>query len=197
MPQVHSYKLFMSDNMTEDDIENINIIEDISEEDLNGDREDVYREDMDTVRYLSEHLEARLGFNSGQQNMMVQSIGILMAFASIVLVEVLRSSTFSLELSNIIPFMSVLMLTVCCACGVYMISLWREWAATGDEELSEAVKALNNREWIKVQANIWRGLERSNEHVRYNIYTLKRSLVIMAITLGSGLGLMIIEWLVV
>jgi len=97
---------------------------------------------------LREDLGRQLELVSDRQNTMVQSIGIILAFASILLMEVIHS-TYT-NAGSIFVTASILALFACCITGIATIWEWKSWRLYTGYSSNDLSEAFNNWRFIEL-----------------------------------------------
>lgn len=148
------------------------------------------RDVVTALHAIKEDFGRQLGLASDRQNSMIQSIGIILAFASILLIEVIRTAQLNTE--GIPGLMALVSFLSCCSIGVATIWNWRNWEMYTGFDQDEVVDSFNDWRFIDVHGLLLNGVTRSYDAVINNNYILKERITGMVIALFAGIVLMLI-----
>ncbi|WP_148305817.1 hypothetical protein [Candidatus Methanoplasma termitum] len=148
------------------------------------------------VQTLKEDFDRQLELVSDRQNTMVQSIGIILAFASVLLMETIQM--VHLSHSSVPGIASVIALFTCCLIGIATIWEWKSWSLHTGFDLYEIIEVFNKRDFVRFYSLLFEGAVRSYESMSDNNYILKRRITYLVLSLVTGTAFavigMVIEW---
>jgi len=131
-----------------------------------------------------------------RQNTMIQSIGIILAFASVLLVSVMRS--VQLRLDSVPEVISVAALFSCCVIGIVTIREWKNWELYSGLDLGKVIDAFNEEQYTRLYYLLLGGTVRSYETMSGKNFILRDRITYMVLSLLMGtvfaLVGMVIEW---
>ena len=148
------------------------------------------------IRAINDDFGRQLDLASDRQNTMVQSVGIIMAFASILLIEVVRLLYLEPDSANNIIALIVFLL--CCAVGVATIWQWKNWELYSGFNFNDILFSFNEKRFADMHLFLLKGMIDSHKILRHNNYIVKERISLMMIFLSVGIALMlvglVIEW---
>ena len=155
-----------------------------------------YYNAMATIHAVREDFGRQLELASDRQNAMVQSVGIILAFASILLIESIRLLyPEPNKIYNIIALASFLM---CCATGIATIWRWKNWELYSGLDFNKVINFFNMEKIFAMHFLLLKGVIDSHDMMRNNNFFIKKRISIMAIFLSGGIALMLMglvaEW---
>jgi hypothetical protein len=142
------------------------------------------------IHALREDFGRRLELVSNRQNTMFQSIGILLAFASILMTQAI--SMIFLNPDNVCGTVALATFLLCCAAGIVTIWEWRNWKLFTGLNSDELADLFNRRRFIHLQKQLLSGVIESNDRVAYNNLIIKNRIYYMVVSLSAGVALMLI-----
>ncbi|MCL2317769.1 MAG: hypothetical protein FWC44_01740 [Methanomassiliicoccaceae archaeon] len=140
--------------------------------------------------------DRQLELVSDRQNTMIQSLGIILAFASVLLVSTMRM--VQLRFDSIPEMISIAALFTCCLIGITTIREWKNWKLFTGSNLNEVITVFNEENYTKLYHLLLEGVVRSYDAMTDNNYILKRRITSVVLTLLIGTAFtvfgMVIEW---
>lgn len=130
----------------------------------------------------------QLELASDKHNAMVQSMGIILAFASILFVE--TTQFVNTDVNGLMSVVALCAFLTCCLIGVATILEWKSWDLYTGSESDKVVDAFNDRNFIGVHYMLLIGIYRSYDAMSDNIYILKSRIRYMALFLFVGIVFM-------
>jgi len=140
---------------------------------------------MTVFQVLKEDFGRQLELLSGRQNTMVQSIGIILAFASVLLIESIRM--ISTNSDNLFDLISMASLFACCLTCIATIWEWKSWSLYIGLESDKVVDAFNDWNYVSLYEMLLAGVLQSHKATKRNNYILKKriSYVVMLLLTGT------------
>jgi hypothetical protein len=159
---------------------------------LYGDDDDPDDDFDDETRFamhdIREDFARHLNLASGRQNAMITIVGILVAFASLLFIDIYPKGGFH-DLNGFESASAVAML-ICCAVGIITLLFWK-----GDKVLhgniNDAIGKFNEEEWYEVQRELMVGLNHSYVETHVENWFLSKIIKVMAFIILLGLIMMI------
>ncbi|MCL2148503.1 MAG: hypothetical protein FWH47_04095 [Methanomassiliicoccaceae archaeon] len=143
-----------------------------------------------TVRDIREDFSRQLEVTSSRQNAMVQSVGIMLAFASMLFIETIRSVySNSGDAAGVASLASFLF---CCVVGVMTIWQWRNWELYSGYDYDKMAESFNKGEFVGVQLLLLRGVIKSRKAASGNNFVLRERIKYMALCLFTGIAFMLV-----
>jgi len=173
-----------------------------TEDKWNSVEQDEYDRDYDAraltaLRTIKEDLDRQLELVSDRQNTMIQSIGIILAFASVLLVSTMR--LVQMRLDNIPEMISITALFTCCVIGIATIREWKNWKLYTGSNLYKVINAFNEEKYTILYHMLLEGVAKSFDAMSDNNYILKRRItyVVLSLLVGTAFTVigMVIEWI--
>lgn len=143
------------------------------------------------IHAISEDFRHQLMLLSDRQNSMVQSIGVILAFASILLIE-----TVSLAHSrsdNGIILVALGFFFLCCLGCIWAILDWRNWEVYSGADQEAVLDRLENKDVFGIPEMLLQGVVRSYGVITVNNYILRTRIRNMAMLLVTGALLTILD----
>jgi hypothetical protein len=139
---------------------------DRKEDHREGKRQYAFGRDFDSttltaILTLKDDFGRQLELVSDRQNTMVQSIGIILAFASVLLMEIVQ--IIHLSLDSIPGIISVVALLTSCLIGIATIWEWKSWSLRTGFNLYNVTEVFNDGNFVKLYSLLLEGVVRSFE----------------------------------
>jgi hypothetical protein len=133
----------------------------------------------------------RLSLLSDRQNSMMQSAGMLLAFASILLIETVRlifeGAGDALAIAALLCFLSS------CAICVWTIWGWKNWELNMGADPDDILDIFNEWKWIDLQHSLLYGAVMSSRIMADKNYILRRMIAYMIAPLLAGVALIMAD----
>jgi hypothetical protein len=164
--------------------------------DNNNEREYVHNREFERDAVAAAHMMwddfgRRLELASNRQNTMIQSVGIILAFASILLTETI--STMHQNAGNAYNVAALVAFFFCCTFGVLTVWEWRGWKLYTGLDSSEVTDAFNERGFIYLQRLLLKGVIWSHDLVRGNNFIIKNRITYMMAFLFAGMAFTVMD----
>jgi len=142
------------------------------------------------IHDIREDLGRHLNLSSDRQNAMIMIVGILLAFASLLFINIYPEGGILHDLMSF-ESMSTIAMAVCCFVGVITLLFWR-----GDKHLEgnidSAIERFNEEKWFEVQKELLLGLSKSQHKTHEENSRLSKTIKLMVFIISFGLVLMMI-----
>lgn len=148
-----------------------------------------YGYDFDTVavtalQTLKEDFGRQLELVSDRQNAMVQSTGIILAFASVLLIETIR--IVQTHPYGMLDIISAFSLFVCCLVGIATIWEWKNWNLYTGFDSNDIIEAFNDWRFVRLYSLLLTGVLESYAVMSGNNYILRKRITYMVLSLLAG-----------
>ncbi len=144
---------------------------------------------MSAVAVIREDLGRQLDLASNRQNTMIQIIGIIMAFASLLLIECVHYCT---DPTDFVFMAALVAFLICCMVGTLSLWQWKNWELLTGSDIDSTIQSFNDGDFFEVQSKIIKGIAGSYDQTSIDNYVLKRRISYMVIFLLTGLVLLLI-----
>ena len=174
---------------------------DSSEEERKNDDKTAFDRDYDAraltaILTIKEDFDRQLELVLDRQNTMIQSIGIVLAFASVLLVSTMR--LVQLRLESFPDMISISALFICCLIGIATIREWKNWELNTGLNIYKVKDAFNEEKYHVLYQLLLEGVAGSYESMSGKNFILKKRISVMVLSLLMGtvfaLTGMVIEW---
>ena len=141
------------------------------------------------VRELREDFGRRLELASNRQDAMMQSIGVILAFASILLVEAVRSLHLGEGAGT--GTVSLLSFLICSIIGVATIWQWRNWELYAGLEYGRVSDSFSDRRFVELRRLLLESVVRSHGVATRNNYIIRGRIKYMVMCFLIGIASML------
>lgn len=149
-------------------------------------------EDKDTLLLIKEDIGRQLGLASERQNAMLQSIGILLAFASILFLQIIIMNP-SFSGYGLFFVVSIICVLFCCVLGVSVLSS-SAFSLSSGMDIEEEINLYRKGELDDLGSKIVNGMHESQKEVcRYNVFLIN-VIRCMVVPLLIGILTMLAGW---
>ena len=142
------------------------------------------------IHSIKEDLGRQLELASDRQNAMVQSVGIILAFASILLVETVRS--LYLDNGDALGVISLASFLLCSVVGIVTIWQWRGWDLYAGFEYGKIADLFDDRKFVDLERLLLRGVAMSHSVAIGNNYVIRGRIKYMVMSFFIGVASMLI-----
>ncbi|MCL1811357.1 MAG: hypothetical protein FWG41_03960 [Methanomassiliicoccaceae archaeon] len=151
------------------------------------------KDDQNALTLIREDLGRQLGLASDRQNTMLQSIGVMVAFASILFLQLLAMEPV-FDGYGVFFIISLCSVLFCCIYGVFAILSSSNFALLTGMGVEEAKSSYENDEVCDIEATITNGMDRAYEAVYRNNANLIDRLTYMVALLMVGVFAELAGW---
>jgi hypothetical protein len=117
-------------------------------------------DDLSALKLVRRDLERQLGLASDRQNTLLQSVGILVAFSSILFLQSLTMNP-AFNGSGVLFFVSMICAFLCCLLGVVTVLTHRLFISSTGINIKEGVQLYNNKKTTSLEEKIMEGVDRA------------------------------------
>ena len=152
--------------------------------------------DMDKVSLMRGEFGRQLGLMSDRQNAMLVSIGILVAFASILFAQqiLLLDIDFSEWKKWIFNIVSMILLLICCLLGILVIYKSSDYLVFTGMNIGAATKKFSEEPAEKIEIDMLDGLHKAYYYTSSDNYYLSKVIKAMVLLLLLGIVMLILGW---
>jgi len=148
------------------------------------------------IHAIKDDFGRQLELASDKHNAMIQSMGIILAFASILLIETIQF--VNMQMGGLLSIAALCAFFVCCFIGIITILTWNSWDLYTGFESDKIVDTFNDRNFVNVHYMLLKGIIGSRDAMSENIYILKHRIRYMAASLFIGIVFMafsmVVKW---
>ncbi|MFA6679977.1 MAG: hypothetical protein WCR96_05755 [Candidatus Methanomethylophilaceae archaeon] len=185
--------------MTEEQLEEPSnqLVQDNSDLDTEEPNKNEY--DQLNPEYISEQNEAYFALKneisrqhslvSDYLNSLMQRIGIILAFGSLLFVESLNGISV---ISNPLNYLDTILLGLCCIAGIWSIINWKEWGTPLGVQIEIMIDEYNSNNFVKVHDSIIDEMIKAYDQTTTGTIVLKRWMIYETLLLAAGICLMLI-----
>ena len=150
--------------------------------------------DEKALKVIKEDIGRQLGLVSDRRNTMVQSIGIIMAFASVLFAQIITVGTFE-GISGIYFTSSLLCLFSCGAMGIFTILKSTVFVTWSGMKIDEEAILYNKGDTKNLEVDIVNGMNEALEETSNENEDLIFIIRLMATLLMIGMAIVFVEWM--
>ena len=143
-----------------------------------------YSDALTALLAMKDDFGRQLELASERQNAMVQSIGIILAFASILMGEAVR--LMHTNPWNVYDAVSMAAMLACCMTGIATIWEWKSWRLYTGSDTDSVIDAFNSWRFIDLHHLLVGGVLKSHDAMAHNNYILRRRISLMVLFLLAG-----------
>lgn len=149
--------------------------------------------DRDSLLLVKEDIGRQLHLASDRQNAMLQSIGIIVAFASILIAQIITRNP-SFDGLGALLLVSLVSLLSCSGLGIYSIVTSDAFTIFLGMDDDVEVNLLNKRETNKLEVDIVNNMKEALDDTLYNNQDLLAALQYLGVLLILGLITLLFGW---
>jgi len=149
------------------------------------------RDVVTAIHSIRDDVGRQLVLTSDKNNALIQMIGVILAFASILLVQTIQH--IDSDMRGMLSAGALFLFLICCLIGVVTMLEWKNWDLFIGSENNKAIDAFNVRRFVDMHISLLDGMRTSYSKMSDKLYILKGRIRYMTLFLFLGLVFMMVS----